>query len=118
MTTTPMAPAAPAASQAPIGADRVPTDLTIAIPALNEAENLTSLLPRLKAVLTELECRYEIIIIDGSSAGGTAKIASSHGAKLILQTKDGYGDAIREAISQASGEYMLTLDADLSTIQP
>jgi len=94
--------------------DGTDADLTIAIPALNEADNLTHLLPRLKAVLAGLECRYEIIIVDGGSRDSTASVATSHGARLVQQTKRGYGDAIREAIKWAEGEYVLTLDADLS----
>jgi dolichol-phosphate mannosyltransferase len=105
---------APAAWEARTLSAEAATDLSVAVPSINEVENLRNLLPRLKDVLATLRCRYEIIIVDGGSTDGTADIAAAHGAKVVMQGGRGYGDAIREAIRQANGEYILTLDADLS----
>ncbi|HLF08995.1 MAG TPA: glycosyltransferase family 2 protein, partial [Dehalococcoidia bacterium] len=104
----------PSSSQALEGGGEVGLDLTVAIPAINEAANLVSLLPRLRAILAKLECRYEIVIVDGHSTDETAAVAEANGARVAYQQAPGYGEAIREAIGQARGSYVLTLDADLS----
>lgn len=89
-------------------------DLSVVIPALNERENLESLLPRLRQTLTDLSLRHEVIVVDAASADGTAAVVGSLGARLVPQLRRGYGEAIRLGTAAAAGEYVLTMDADLS----
>ena len=42
-------------------------ELSVVIPALNEADNLAKLLPQLRAVLSSLRIEYEIIVVDDDS---------------------------------------------------
>ncbi len=88
--------------------------LTILLPALNEAENLKLLLPRLKDVLNALDLTYEIIVVNGPSTDGTADVARQSGAKVIDQTLPGYGGALIAGFEAAQGEFIITMDADLS----
>jgi len=55
-----------------------------------------------------------VIIVDGHSHDGTPQIANKLGALIVTQSKPGYGGALKEGFAQARGEYILTLDADLS----
>jgi dolichol-phosphate mannosyltransferase len=89
-------------------------DLTVVIPVLNERENVAALLPRLDVVLEQLECASEVLVVDGGSSDGTAELARSLGARVLLQKTPGYGGALREGFAAAGGEYIITLDADLS----
>lgn len=86
------------------------------IMAMNERENLLLLLPALHKVLTELvgKTEYEIVIVDGGSKDRTVEDAREMGARVIQQKKRGYGNALREGIEAVLGEYILTVDADLS----
>jgi len=89
-------------------------DLTVVLPVLNERDNLAALLPRLDGVLRQLDCTYEVLVVDGGSADGTADLAGRLGSRVIVQRSPGYGGALREGFAAAAGEYVLTLDADLS----
>ncbi|MBC7232632.1 MAG: glycosyltransferase [Chloroflexi bacterium] len=89
-------------------------DLSVVIPAWNEADNLVKLLPQLHAVLSQLGCTYEIIVVDNHSADATEEVCRVAGALLLQQTEPGYGGALWAGFRHASGEYILTMDADLS----
>jgi dolichol-phosphate mannosyltransferase len=91
-----------------------PLDLTVLLPVLNERENVASLLPRLDQVLRQLGCTSEVVVVDGGSHDGTAELARSLGARVLVQRAPGYGGALREGFSAATGRYIATLDADLS----
>ncbi len=96
-------------------ADLPPTvDLTIIVPAWNEANNLTALLPRVKATLDRLRISHEILVIDAGSLDGTAEVATAAGARVARQSEAGYGGALREGFALARGRHIATLDADLS----
>jgi dolichol-phosphate mannosyltransferase len=86
--------------------------LSVVIPAMNEASNLDLLLPALHQELRSLEIPHELLVVDGGSSDGTAAVADRHDAILVRQTLPGYGGALRAGFEHAVGEYVLTLDAD------
>lgn len=88
-------------------------DLTIALPALNEAENLSRLIPQIRETAAGLGA-HEILVIDGGSTDGTAGRAAALGARVHVQSRPGYGIALQEAFRLARGEYVATMDADYS----
>ena len=91
-----------------------PADLSIVIPTLNERENLRLVIPALIDTLRTLALRGEILVIDGGSSDGTAAEAERQGARVIVVPTGGYGQAMRVGLQQATGEYVVTMDADLS----
>lgn len=88
--------------------------MTVIIPALNEAGNIGELVARCRAALERLGVAGEIIIVDGGSTDATVEEARRAGARPIAQTTPGYGGALREGFRAAAGEFIITLDADLS----
>jgi dolichol-phosphate mannosyltransferase len=89
-------------------------DLSVVVPVLDERENVERLLPRAAAVLRGIGVTFELIVVDGGSRDGTAEAAAHAGARVIRQSLPGYGGALREGLAAAEGQYILTLDADLS----
>lgn len=89
-------------------------DLSIVIPALNEASNLEQLLPALTACLRTMDIGWEILVIDANSPDNTREVSQRHGATYIQENKPGYGSAVLHGVSEARGAYVLTMDADLS----
>lgn len=81
---------------------------------MNEAGNLRYVLPQLSGTLSHLVDAHEIIVVDGASTDGTRSVVGENGARYISQPGRGYGDALITGIEAASGEYILTMDADLS----
>lgn len=88
-------------------------ELSIILPAINEADNLSLLLPRVHEVARTLG-PYEIIVVDGGSTDDTPARATLHGARVHFQREHGYGMALKEAFRLAQGNYVITMDADYS----
>jgi dolichol-phosphate mannosyltransferase len=88
-------------------------DLSIVIPCLNEAKNLEELLPLIRDFISDL-VDYEIIVVDGGSQDNTMQVAERLGAIAIRQQGKGYGNALKTGFASARGEYVLTMDGDLS----
>ena len=88
-------------------------DLTVVLPAWNEADNLRILLPRLQSVLTDFGARSEVLVVDKGSEDGTAAVAAGLGARVIRQTDPGLGGALRTGFAAARGRFICTMDADL-----
>ena len=89
-------------------------DISVVLPVMNEAENLSLLLPQLKSILEREKLSYEILVIDGPSTDGTREVAASHGARVMPERRRGYAGALTTGLAEAQGDYILTLDADLS----
>jgi dolichol-phosphate mannosyltransferase len=89
-------------------------DISVIIPVLNERDNLRILIPRLQALLEREKLSYEIVVIDGNSTDGTRDAAESLGARVVGERRRGYAGALETGFAEARGEYLLTLDADLS----
>jgi dolichol-phosphate mannosyltransferase len=86
----------------------------VVIPALNEAENLKSLLPLIQQVITDLAITAEIIVVDGGSVDDTRAIVPALNGRVVDQTERGYGGALLAGFAAASAPYVATMDADLS----
>jgi glycosyltransferase involved in cell wall biosynthesis len=86
---------------------RDPT-VTVVIPALNEAENLPFVLARLDPWI------HEVLLVDGASEDNTTEIALAlHPRMRILSQQDsGKGEALRTGFMAATGDIIVTLDAD------
>jgi dolichol-phosphate mannosyltransferase len=89
-------------------------DLSVLLPAINEGPNLTILLPWLRRVLDAEDISYEIMVITKDDDRVTAEAASQCGVHVLNQVSAGYGGALIDGMQKASGDYFLTLDADLS----
>jgi glycosyltransferase involved in cell wall biosynthesis len=54
----------------------------------------------------------EILVVDGNSKDKTREIATNKGAKVILEGRRGYGRAYKTGFAQATGDIIVTGDAD------
>ena len=84
------------------------------IPALDEGPNLALLLPRLREQLESMHLRHEVLVVTCCVDPLTAGAARESGARVLEQPERGYGVALRKGFDDARGEYVLTMDADLS----
>jgi len=85
--------------------------VSVVIPALNEAESLPHVLPRIPADV------FEVILVDGNSTDDTIAVARKlrPDIRIVKQTRRGKGAALTEGFEAATGAIVVHLDADGST---
>lgn len=84
-------------------------DVTVVLPARNEAEGLQRTLPALLAALPGAE----VIVVDDGSIDATAEVAAAHGARVLANPYAlGNGAAIKRGARAAGGEVIVFMDAD------
>lgn len=98
-----------------------PVRVSVVIPSRNERGNVEAAIQRMPVMGSETE----LIFVEGGSTDGTwdaiqSAIAKYQGPlklRALQQTGKGKGDAVRLGFSQASGDILMILDADL-TVEP
>ena len=84
-------------------------NLSIIIPAKNEAENLALLLPKIRKLYPEAE----LIVVDDGSSDGTGDTARANGAICIRHHYSlGNGAAVKSGARAAKGKLLVFLDGD------
>lgn len=81
--------------------------ISLVLPALNEAENLPRLLAEIPPGLVD-----EILVVDGGSTDGTPLVAAAAGARVIPEPRRGYGWACDTGTQASHGELVAFMDAD------
>jgi glycosyltransferase involved in cell wall biosynthesis len=86
-------------------------EVSVVIPALNEAENIA-------AVVRELpwDLIGECIVVDNGSTDATAAEAQAAGARVIVLTQRGYGRACAAGAAAANGDILVFMDGDGSDV--
>jgi glycosyltransferase involved in cell wall biosynthesis len=93
-------------------------DLSVVVPAYNEALRITPTLERLHAFLSTQPLRYEIVVVDDGSRDNTCEVvtglmASVANLRLVRQTPNrGKGAAVRAGMLAATGQIRIMTDAD------
>jgi glycosyltransferase involved in cell wall biosynthesis len=89
--------------------------VSVILPALDEAEPLAEILPRIRAVLDTRRSSFvpEIVVVDDGSEDDTAAVAEQHGARVVRHPDNlGNGAAIKSGMRSARGDYWVLMDAD------
>lgn len=83
--------------------------LTVCIPAYNYARFLGECI---ESVLNQSEPAQEIIVVDDESTDNTKEVCEKYPVKYIWQKNKGLSGARNTGIKEATGEYILCIDAD------
>jgi glucosyl-3-phosphoglycerate synthase len=85
--------------------------VTVIIPALNEAETISQVI----GLVRKSPLASEVIVMDDKSTDNTVVVAGEAGATVYTSTMLGKGASMREGILFSKNEWILFLDADITT---
>ena len=84
--------------------------LSVVIITHNEEANLARTLESVKPLVSD--GKGEVVIVDSGSTDRTIEIAKSFGTKVFIEEWKGYAAQKNSAIDKATGDWVLSLDAD------
>ena len=84
--------------------------LSVVIITFNEEANIGRALASVQSLVSD--GKGEIIVVDSGSSDRTVEIAKSFGAKVFVEDWKGYATQKNSAIDKATGDWILSLDAD------
>jgi dolichol-phosphate mannosyltransferase len=86
--------------------------ITIVVPAYNEEKVIGDLIKEVKKV----KLKHELLIINDGSTDKTAEIIKKHKKVRLISHKRnfGLGAALKTGFKEAKGEFIVTMDADLT----
>ncbi|MBI5597579.1 MAG: glycosyltransferase [Elusimicrobia bacterium] len=95
--------------------DAVP-DVSVVIPARNEAENLPLLLDELDRLRRSTRDSIEVIVVDDRSSDATSEVARRTPGTRVMPSAHpaGKGGALRTGFEAARGKFLCMMDADFS----
>ena len=85
--------------------------VNVIIPALNEAGNIAQLVQEAAAQPVE-----RVIVVDNGSTDGTGPLAAEAGAQVVVEARRGYGYACAAGAAAATGDILVFLDGDFSSL--
>ena len=87
--------------------------VAIVMPAYNEAEGITGAVRDFKE-LPEVD---EVVVADNNSRDGTGDLARAAGARVVAESRQGYGFACRRALGASTADITIIVESD-GTFRP
>jgi hypothetical protein len=81
--------------------------IAVVIPVLDEVEALPGVLREIPAGVVS-----EVVVVDGGSQDGTVEVARQAGARVLVETRRGYGRACLAGAQAADADVLVWLDGD------
>jgi len=82
--------------------------VTVVIPAYNEEDTIAAVVGDFAAEASV----DEVLVVDNNCKDATAKLAAEAGARVVAESKPGYGSALMAGMRAASGEIFVLTEAD------
>jgi len=87
--------------------------VSVIIPTMNEEKSVGLVIEEVRDAFAGKR-ETEILVVDTNSEDRTKEIAASLGAIVLDEPRRGYGRAYRTGFENAKGEFIATLDADMT----
>ncbi len=88
--------------------------VSVVMPAYNEEESVYDTVKGFKNI------KYvdEVVVVDNNSKDRTAEFAKKAGARVVKETRQGYGYACRRALNEARGDLIILVESDHTFLPP
>ncbi len=88
-------------------------DVSVVIPAYNEANGIEAGVAQVQEVMSKLPFSFEIIVVNDGSTDGTGTAAERTSARVLHQPGNrGYGAALKRGIAAGNSSFVVITDAD------
>ena len=88
--------------------------VSIVIPCLNEEASIADVVRAAQTGFANAGIPGEVVVVDNGSDDRSAECAADAGARVVKESKRGYGAAIRKGFSVAQNDILVMADGDLS----
>ena len=100
-----------------------PVSLSLVIPCYNEEERIGLMYTGIESFIAQWKSKPDIIIVNDGSKDDTYRLLQEHPVykqhsdiiTILTQENTGKGGALRNGVLNATGDYILTLDADMAS---
>jgi len=86
--------------------------VSVVIPCLDEAEAVGGCVSKALSAFAQLGVSGEVVVVDNGSRDGSGEAAARAGARVVLESRPGYGSALLCGFAAARGELLIMGDAD------
>ena len=87
-------------------------EVSVVIPCLNESAGIAHVVGQARRALASAGLSGEVLVVDNGSEDGSAELARTAGATVLLEPRRGYGSAYLAGLAAANGRYIVMADAD------
>ena len=88
--------------------------VSVVFPCLNEELSVGACVDEAYAALNLAGLRGEVVVVDNNSTDDSAQVARLSGARVVSESKRGYGSALISGIASANAPLVIMADADMS----
>jgi len=82
--------------------------VSVVLPAYNEADNIGQAVREFLAI----SAIDEVVVVDNNSRDGTGALAAEAGGRVVVETQQGYGHALRRGMRESVGDIVVLAEPD------
>ncbi len=86
--------------------------ISVVLPCLDEAETVGPTVLRALEGIRRTGRSGEVVVVDNGSVDRSAEMATTNGARVVAESRPGYGAALLRGFAEAHGEILVMADAD------